>query len=94
MNTAGHQLFLNCLETLQRALKGETPNWTQMRSFQLVIALRFMHAGMTDLQMVVETRLTLLKDFKFQCTTSIFFFLVSSLPSMTDRLESIARQNM
>ncbi|XP_059386649.1 mediator of RNA polymerase II transcription subunit 1 isoform X2 [Carassius carassius] len=39
-NTAGHQLLLNCLETLQRALK------------------------------------------------------VSSLPSMTDRLESIARQNM
>uniref|UniRef100_A0A673FSN7 Mediator of RNA polymerase II transcription subunit 1 n=1 Tax=Sinocyclocheilus rhinocerous TaxID=307959 RepID=A0A673FSN7_9TELE len=40
INTAGHQLLLNCLETLQRALK------------------------------------------------------VSSLPSMTDRLESIARQNM
>ncbi|XP_056627467.1 mediator of RNA polymerase II transcription subunit 1 isoform X2 [Triplophysa dalaica] len=40
MNTAGHQLLLNCLETLQRALK------------------------------------------------------VSSLSSMTDRLESIARQNM
>uniref|UniRef100_A0A8C5E5R1 Mediator of RNA polymerase II transcription subunit 1 n=1 Tax=Gouania willdenowi TaxID=441366 RepID=A0A8C5E5R1_GOUWI len=40
MNAAGHQLLLNCLETLQRALK------------------------------------------------------VSSLPSMTDRLESIARQNM
>ncbi|XP_014847701.1 PREDICTED: mediator of RNA polymerase II transcription subunit 1 [Poecilia mexicana] len=40
MNEAGHQLLLNCLETLQRALK------------------------------------------------------VSSLPSMTDRLESIARQNM
>ncbi|XP_038128567.1 mediator of RNA polymerase II transcription subunit 1 [Cyprinodon tularosa] len=40
MNEAGHQLLLNCLETLQKALK------------------------------------------------------VSSLPSMTDRLESIARQNM
>uniref|UniRef100_A0A7N8X9M9 Mediator of RNA polymerase II transcription subunit 1 n=1 Tax=Mastacembelus armatus TaxID=205130 RepID=A0A7N8X9M9_9TELE len=40
MNTAGHQLLLSCLETLQKALK------------------------------------------------------VSSLPSMTDRLESIARQNM
>ncbi|KAM8877277.1 mediator of RNA polymerase II transcription subunit 1 [Synchiropus picturatus] len=40
MNAAGHQLLLNCLETLQRALK------------------------------------------------------VTSLPSMTDRLESIARQNM
>uniref|UniRef100_A0A3B3UKK1 Uncharacterized protein n=1 Tax=Poecilia latipinna TaxID=48699 RepID=A0A3B3UKK1_9TELE len=40
MNEAGHQLLLNCLETLQRALK------------------------------------------------------VSSLPSMTDRLESIARQNI
>lgn len=23
MNAAGHQLLLNCLETLQRALKGE-----------------------------------------------------------------------
>lgn len=40
VNTGGHQLLLNCLETLQRALK------------------------------------------------------VSTLPSMTDRLESIARQNM
>lgn len=93
MNTAGHQLFLNCLETLQRALKGETPDWTQMWSFQLVIALRFMHAGMTDSQMIVENRLSLLKDFKFQ-RTFLHFFLVSSLPSMTDRLESIARQNM
>lgn len=65
MNTAGHQLFLNCLETLQKALKGETPDWTQMWSFQLVIALRFMHSGMTDLQMIVENRLTLLKDFEF-----------------------------
>lgn len=26
MNTAGHQLLLTCLETLQRALKGESGN--------------------------------------------------------------------
>uniref|UniRef100_A0A8C2WS87 Uncharacterized protein n=1 Tax=Cyclopterus lumpus TaxID=8103 RepID=A0A8C2WS87_CYCLU len=26
MNAAGHQLLLTCLETLQRALKGETVN--------------------------------------------------------------------
>lgn len=29
MNAAGHQLLLNCLETLQRALKGEAVNWTE-----------------------------------------------------------------
>lgn len=28
------------------------------------------------------------------CGSLLHFFLVSSLPSMTDRLESIARQNM